>query len=326
MYRIPRRCLLLAAATLLLAAQPAVAQSGKTSTLIVPYPPGSAFDNVARQIQGELGKSIDRTLVVENVPGASGSIGAQRLLGADPSAPTMMIGSANELALPPLTLSSVRYKPEDFRMVAQLTSGALALLARPNLPANNVGELVAYGKRPGAAPLTFGSTGNGSIFHIVGVDFGKRLALPMTHVPYKGGAPAVQDLIGGQIDMVFLPLIPTYIQMAKEGRIKVLAMLSPDAHAALPDVPSVDRTPELRGMHYAMWTGLFVSAKAKAATVAELNKAANLIVGSPGFRAWVGERGNQPGQVLNPEQAAAFFDAESRRFERLARDINLERE
>lgn len=296
------------------------------ATIIVPYPAGSSFDIVARRIQPELGKSLAKTIIVENFGGASGSLGAQRLLNADPSTLTMLIGSPNELALPPLTLQSVRYKPEDFRMVAQLSIGALAIMARPHFPANNLSELIAKAKLPDAKPLSYASTGVGSVFHLAGADFAKRVGVRTTHVPYKGGAPAIQDVMADQIDVTFLPLIPSYIQAAKEGKIKVLAIMSADRHSGMPEVPSVDTVPALRGFHYSMWTGLFVSSKVPKETADVIGKAANKIVATPAYREWVGERGNSAGAVMDLDHSAQYFAAESDRFQRLAREIKIDRE
>lgn len=296
------------------------------ATIIVPYPAGSSFDIVARRIQPELGKSLAKTIIVENFGGASGSLGAQRLLNADPGTLTMLIGSPNELALPPLTLQSVRYRPEDFRMVAQLSIGALAIMARPHFPANNLNDLIDKAKRPDAKPLAYASTGVGSVFHLAGADFAKRVGIRTTHVPYKGGAPAIQDLMADQVDVTFLPLIPSYIQAAKEGKIKVLGIMSAERHSGMPDVPSVDTVPALKGFHYSMWTGLFVSSKVPKETADFIGKATNKIVATPGYREWVGERGNSAGAVMDLEQSAQYFAAESGRFERLAREIKIDRE
>lgn len=296
------------------------------ATLIVPYPAGSAFDITARRIQTDLEKSLERTVIVENVGGASGSIGAQRMLSADPSKLTMLVGSPNELALPPLALNGVRYKPQDFKMLAHLTSGALALLARPDLPAKSIQELIEQSKNPGAKPLSFGSVGSGSLFHIVGAEFGRRLGIQTTHVPYRGGAPVMQDLMGSQIDITFLPLIPSYIQMAQDRKIKVLAILAPNRNSALPDVPTVDIIPQLKGFHHAMWTGLFVPVTVPKDLAAKVAKSANDVVATKSFREWVAERGNSAGDVMTLDQADAFFARESRRFEQLALEANVSKE
>lgn len=305
----------------------AVAQvSRDTRSLIVPYPPGSSFDLVARQIQTDLGKSLGKTLIVENISGAGGSIGAQRLLAMDPNSVPLLIASPNELALPPLALKGVLYKPKDFRLVSHLTTGAVAMLVRPDFPGKDINELIERAKRPGSKPLSYGSTGNGSVFHLIGADFSKRLGVEMTHVPYRGGAPAVQDLISGIIDMTFLPMTPGYIQMAETGKLRVFAILAPDRSTALPNVPSTSEVPQLKGFYYTMWTGLFVPTKLPAGIAADIGKAANGIVGSPAFRDWVASRGNSAGAVLPLDQAAVFFQNESARFEKIAKDIKIEQE
>lgn len=296
------------------------------ASLIVPYPAGSTFDITARHIQSDLARSLGKTLIVENFGGASGSIGAQRLLSADPNQLTLLLASANELALPPLMLRGVRYKAEDFRMVAHVSAGVMAVLARPDYPAANLAELIDKAKRPGAAPLTFGSTGTGSIFHLAGVDFARKAGIAITHVPYKGGAPIIQDLMGSQVDVTFLPLIPSYIQSVQAGKLKLLGVLGPNRHAVFPQVQSVDEIPSVRGVHYSMWTGLFVPARMPAAAATLIGQAANKIVGSTEFRDWVGQRGNQAGTVMNLEQANAFYREEAERFARIAAMVGLERE
>lgn len=296
------------------------------ASLIVPYPAGSAFDITARQIQPELGRALNKTIIVENVGGASGSIGAQRLLSADPSHLNMLVGSPNELALPPLTMSGVKYKPEDFRLVAHLTSGVLAVMARPDFPANSMKEFITAAQRQGGIPVSVGNVGLGSIFHLAAADIAHKSKISVTHVPYKGGAPVMQDLVGGQVDLTILPLIPAYIQSAQEKKIKVLAVLGPTRHSALPDVPTIDEVASLKGTYYSMWTGLFVPTKFPVASADVVGKAANAIVGSAAFKTWVEERGNSAGAVMDLDKSAAFYRDEAARFQKVAGDIGLERQ
>lgn len=300
--------------------------AAQQASLIVPYPAGSVFDITARKIQPELGRALNKTIIVENIGGASGSIGAQRLLSADPRQLHMLMGSPNELALPPLTLSGVKYKPSDFRLVAHLTTGVLAVMARPDLPADSLSDVISAGQRPGALPISIANVGYGSIFHLAAADFSKRAGIAVTHVPYKGGAPIMQDLMGRQVDLTILPLITSYIQAAQEKKIKVLAVLGPARHSAMPAVPSVDELPNVKGLHYSMWTGLFVPSRLPVASADVLGEAANAIVASPSFRAWVEGRGNSAGTVMGLDHAASFYRQESDRFKQVAGEIGLERE
>lgn len=306
-------------------AQPQLPTSQQAS-LIAPYPAGSAFDITARQIQPELGRVLGKTIIVENIGGASGSIGAQKLLNADSTHLNMLVGSPNELALPPLMLSGVKYKPEEFRLVAHLTTGVLAIMARPDLPAKNMEELIAAGQKQGAIPVSVANAGLGSIFHLAAADLAKKSKIVVTHVPYKGGAPIMQDLIGRQIDLTILPLIPSYIQAAQEKKIKVLAVLGPARHSAMPDAPSIDEVQALKGTYYSMWTGLFVPTKLPVTSADIVGKAANATVGSPGFKAWVEERGNSAGTVMDLDKANAFYREEAGRFQKVASEIGLERQ
>ena len=300
--------------------------SNPQAMLIVPFPAGSAYDNAARQIQPELGRLLGKTVIVENYGGAGGSIAAQRLLSADATRLQMLVGSPSELTLPPLTQAGIKYKPSDFRLLAQLTQGPLAVLARNDLPAKSLEELIASKKQPGATPISIANIGHGSNIHLAAADLAKRTNVPITHVPYKGGAPIMQDLMGRQVDLALLPLIPSYVQAAQEKKIKVLAVLAPKRHTAVPDAPTVDEVPGLHGLYYAMWTGLYVPQKLPIPTAEAINKAANEIVASPAFRSWVEARGSTPGAVMNLPQAAAFDKAESERYTKVAAEVGLERE
>lgn len=294
-------------------------------SLIVPYPAGNAFDIVARRMQGELGEKLDATIVVENVSGASGSMAAARVVNTPPKNLILLTASPNELTLPPLFITSAHYKPDDFHMIAQLTSGAFALIARPDYPADSIEDFISDARKPGRKPITYGSTGVGSIFHMVGADFGNRLGVPVSHIPYRGGAPIIQDLMGSQVDITFLPVTPSTLQMVRAGKLKILTILAKQPNPVLPDIRTVDAVPELKGMYYALWTGLFVPASTPKAIAEQINVAASEIVGSKAFRDWVAERGNDAGELMNLQQAAAFYKAESARFTELAQRINLSR-
>jgi tripartite-type tricarboxylate transporter receptor subunit TctC len=313
-------------ATTLLLNSGATAQSaGSPISMIVPYPPGSVLDTVARRMQTEFEKKLKRTLLVENISGASGSIGAQRMLSSDPGT-TLLMGTPNESNLAPLALKGVRYQPQDFRLISHVSTAPLVLMVRPDFPGKDVRDLIDYAKKPGTRPLSYASTGNGSLFHLAGADFARRLGVQMTHVPYRGGAPAVQDLIGGNVDMLFFTLTPSYVQMAETGKIKVLGVLAPDRSTALPNAPAFSEIPELKGMYFTMWIGLFTSAKAPIEKVAEISKAASEIVGSAPFRTWLTQRGSSPGTPMTLQEASAFFQKESVRFETIARETQLQRE
>ena len=170
-----------------LAASTVLAQSwpSKPITMVVPWPAGGPSDFVARQIQNDVAKSLGQPLVIENIGGVGGALGVQKMLtGIDGH--TLLLGSPLELIIPPLTISSVKYKPNDLRMVAQLVKAPMVLLARKDLPANNLDELLALAAKSKSKPLAMANTGPGSMFHLVGEKFAQQTGIELLHVPYKG--------------------------------------------------------------------------------------------------------------------------------------------
>jgi tripartite-type tricarboxylate transporter receptor subunit TctC len=305
---------------------PAWAQSADTLSLVVPYPAGGGSDLVARTIQPSMAKTLGKTIVVDNVGGVAGSLGAQKMLDTGGAGQAMLIGSQNELVLAPLALKAVRYKGPDFRMVAHLSNSPLVLFARPDFPANTIDELVKLGKAPGAKPFTLANVGKGSLYHLVGEAFADRLGLQVTHIPYRGGAPAMQDLGGGVVDLVFFPLLPTYVQMIEAGRLKAIGTAAEKRSTALPKVPAFSETAALKDFYFDAWSGLFVSAKVDTETAARLGKAANEAVATPEYQKMLALAGASVGPALTLEQAAAFYKRETDRYLDIARKIKLEAE
>lgn len=321
-----RRSIALLAGLLGSAFAPAWAQGADTLNLVVPYPAGGGSDLVARTIQPAMAKTLGKTLIVENIGGVAGSLGAQKMLDSGGAGQALLIGSQNELVLAPLALKAVRYKGQDFRMVSHLSSSPLVLFARPDLPANSIEELVKLGKTPGAKPLTLANVGKGSLYHLVGEAFAEQLGLQVTHVPYRGGAPAMQDVGGGVVDLVFFPLLPSYVQMIEAGRLKALGTAAEKRSPALPKVPAFGETAALKDFYFDAWSGLFVSAKVDADTAARLGKAGNDAVATPEYQKMLALAGASVGPALTLDQAAAFYKRETDRYIAIARKIKLEAE
>lgn len=295
-------------------------------TVITPSAPGGSGDIIARYIQEDLGKQLGRTLIVENLPGANGAIALQRALQSDPAHPAFLVASPSETTLTPLTQKSAAYSSSDFRLIAPLSGQTMAMLVRPDFPAKDINEMIEMARRPGAKPLTLGGIGVGSIIQIAGADMSKRLGIPLLHIPYKAGTPAVQDVMSGQIDFTILPFTPTFIQSVQAGKLKAFVIFGAKKHPVLTGVPTADEVPGLKGMYYPIWQGLFVPSKVPQSTAAELNKAINAILVTPAYQKWLAERGSSVEAGMTPEQAEAFFRTESRRLETLAAEIGLQRE
>ncbi|MFG5777807.1 tripartite tricarboxylate transporter substrate binding protein [Comamonas sp. J-3] len=225
----------------------------KPVAIMVPYPAGAASDITARALQGPIAKALSGTVITENLGGANGAIGAAKVLNAPADGAYIFQGSPNELILAGLTNKAVKYKPQDFEMLAPVAISPYILVTRGDLPVASIDELVALGKKA-QTPLAYGSGGVGSMIHLVGAAFGSRSQIALTHVPYKGGAPLLAELAGGQIDFAFLPMQANYLDLQREGRLKIIATLEPKRLEALPQVPSVNESKTMNGFNYTIWT------------------------------------------------------------------------
>lgn len=308
-------------AGLLLAATAAHAQN---ATLVVPYPAGGPSDFAARTVLPDLQKALGQTFIVDNVGGVSGALGVQKTLAAAADGNTMVLASPMELVLAPLTVQAVKHKPEDLRPAAVMVSTTLVLAARSALPAATLDELLALQKKPGAQPLTYGSAGIGSLYHLVGEVFSQQTGAPMTHVPYKGTAPMVTDLVGGQIDIAFLPMAGPVPQMIKDGKIKALGVTARQPHPLFPQVPALAAHKALDKFEFDLWAGLFVSRKVPDAAVDRLNAAVLQALQNPEVRKAYESTGNVVMKPMSGATLAAFYNAEIARYTAIAKAANVQ--
>lgn len=258
----------------------------KPVTLMVPYPAGGVSDVIARSLNNVLAKHLGQPVIVENLGGASGGIAAQKVLNSPPDGHVIFQGSPNELILAPLSNAAVKYKPEDFRLVQMITINPLVMLARKDLPASNGDELVAYARQLATEgkPLTFASVGPGSLYHLLGEHLAKVTGIPMTHVPYKGGAPAVQDLMGGQVDIFMTPYGKGQVQLVEDGKLKAPAVLSADRQELFKKVPTLNESKALKGFVFETWAGFFVHKDTPEPVVQALHKALSEVANDTSVR------------------------------------------
>jgi tripartite-type tricarboxylate transporter receptor subunit TctC len=223
---------------LLLAAAPALAQTypEKTVTIVVNFSAGGPLDVVARIIAEKGAGDLKRPVIVDNKPGAGGNIGAQAVAKAKPDGHTLLMSLDTLLTVNPYLYKGLAFDPaKDFRPVALVGNFAQTLVVTPALPAKNVGELVAAAK---SRTLNYASAGNGSPGHLTFEYLLQRTGAKMSHVPYKGAAPAITDLLGGQVDAGFL-VTPGVLPHVRSGKLRALAVSSNERLAVLPDVPTV---------------------------------------------------------------------------------------
>jgi tripartite-type tricarboxylate transporter receptor subunit TctC len=293
-------------------------------SIIAPYPAGGASDVVARTLQPAMAKVLGKTMIVDNVSGVAGALGSQKMLSSGAAGQSMLVGSPNEVILAPMALKAVKYKPQDFKLVTHLATAPVVLFTRPDFPANNVEELVKLAKAPGAKPITYATSGKGSLYHLVAESVAGRLGPNMTHVPYRGGAPAMQDVAGSAVDISFAPMIPQYLQLVEAGRLKVIGVAAASRSPALPKVQAFGEVPALKDLSFDAWVGIFVPAASSADSAARIGKAAYEAAATPEFQRVLQQSGNAAGHLFTPEQAAAFYKSETERYEQIARSIKLE--
>lgn len=279
----------LGALTALVVASAAHAQSfpSKPVVLMVPYPVGGVSDVIARTLSNTLAKHLGQTVIVENLGGAIGGIAAQKVPNSPADGHVIFQGSPNELILAPLTNASLKYRSEDFRLVQMITINPLVMLARKDFPARNGDELMAHARKMAASgkPITYASVGTGSFYHLLGEHMSKLTGVAMTHVPYKGGAPAVQDLLSGQVDIFMTPYGKGQVQLVADGKLRATAVLSAKRQLLFPDIPTLDESQSLKGFIFDIWAGYFVKQGTPEPVVQALHRALGEVANDARVRA-----------------------------------------
>ena len=298
----------------------------KPVTLMVPYPAGGVSDVIARTVNNTLAKQLGQPVIVENLGGASGSIAATKVLNQPSDGHVVFQGSPNELILAPLALSAVKFKSEDFRLVNMIATAQIGFLTRGNLPVNNIDEFVEYARKQAqqGRPITYASVGPGSFYHLLGEHLSKVTGIPMVHVPYKGGAPAEQDLISGQVDIFMSPLGTKHVELHKAGRIKVLALLNPTRIDTAKDFPAISESKALKDFTFNIWTGYFVKRDTPEAVVATLHKAIAGTLTDPTVRANLEAASLTAPPSLSIADAAKAYTDGIAQFRAIAKSINLQ--
>jgi tripartite-type tricarboxylate transporter receptor subunit TctC len=296
---------LLTGATGLFVTQNALAQSpapypAKPIRLVVPFTPGGSTDILARAIGLELTKAWGQSVIIDNVPGAGGSIGADKVAKSPADGYTLLMGHIGTLAVNPSLYPNLPYDPvKSFSPVAWVARVPNVLVVHPSVKANTVQELVALAKsRPGQ--LNYGSGGNGSAANLATEYFKMQTGTSLLHIPYRGTAPAVTDLVGGQIQVLFTGA-PAVIGQIKSGQVRALAVSSPKRVDALPDLPTVAET-GYKGFEADQWYGVVAPAGTPKDIVAKLNSQINQALNSAELKT----RLNSEGAIATPSTPEVF--------------------
>jgi tripartite-type tricarboxylate transporter receptor subunit TctC len=312
------------AAGLTFIASPASAQSfpSRTVHLVVSYAPGGTGDIVARLISDRLAAALGQSVVVENRAGASGSIGPQSVVSAAPDGHTLLVGQPAEVAINPHWIKGLTYDPDkDLHPVALATIVPLALVIPGTAPYSTVPDML---KAAATRALTFASAGTGTPGHFAGELLKLRTGSNMTHVPYKGAAPALNDLLGAHVDFFFSGF-PAAVAQVKAGTLKLIAVSTAKRSPAAPEVPTVAEAAGLRDFDISLWQGVFAPRATPKDVVARLNAEINKIVTQPDIRAKLKEDGADV-TPLSVDQFTAFVRAESEKYLAIIKDAGVKPE
>ncbi len=313
-----RRALTIGAA--LAATLPAARAQGyptKPITIIVPFPPGGTTDILARILAQYMSTELGQSVVIDNRGGAGGNIGTQAAARAPADGYTLLMGTVGTHAINASLYKKLPYDPiKDFVPLSRVAMVPNLLVANPSQPYKTVQELIAYA-RANPGKINYGSSGNGTSIHLSGELFKSMAKVEMTHIPYKGSAPAVSDLIGGQIAIMF-DNMPSALPHVKAGKLRAIALTSARRSPELPDVPTVAEA-GLPGYEATSWFGMFAPAGTPPAIVAKLNDTIVKALNDPEIRKKIVEQGGEP-HPEKPEQFAAFIKAETAKWGKVVKE------
>jgi tripartite-type tricarboxylate transporter receptor subunit TctC len=298
-------------------AQGAAGYPGKPIRFIVPFPPGGATDIMARTISQKLNEAWKQPVVVENRPGANGTIGADAVAKSPADGYTLLVATIAHSANVTLFPNTPYQLQRDLQPVAVLGLIPLVPVVHPSLPVRNLKELVAISKRQ---PLNGGSGGNGTAAHLTLELFKSVTGAKILHVPYKGGAPAMTDLVGGQIEVIFA-LLPECLPYVKAGRIRALAVTTDKRYPLLPDTPTTSEA-GISGIEITSWNGLMAPTGTPGDIVAKLNAEVVRITGMPDMKARITELGYQT-SAMSVGDSAKYLKTDIERWRKVIREANI---
>jgi tripartite-type tricarboxylate transporter receptor subunit TctC len=292
----------------------------KPIRIVVTFPPGGPTDAIARPLGQRLADTWKVPVIIDNRGGAGGIVGTEIVAHAAPDGYNLLIGTAGGMSINPALHPALSYDPfRDFAPVGMLVINPQILVAHPAVPANNIRELVAYAKaKPGQ--LNFGSSGTGTATHLGLELFKSATGIDVVHVPYKGGAPALTDLIAGQVQLIFIS-IPSVMPQVKAGRLKALAVSSAKRSLSAPDVPTVAES-GYPGFEYSNWNALFAPAQTPPAVVKKINAEVVRILNDPALAQSLSSQGADPAPGT-PESLGAYMRLDHERWKKVIRAAGI---
>lgn len=309
----------------LVAAHAVMAQTfpNKPINMVVAFPAGGASDFVARVMTKEMSVNLNQPIVVENVVGVAGSLGVLKVANATPDGYTLITGSPLELILTPLGIAAAKNKPEDVRMIAVAGRSDLMLAVRKDFPAATTEQFLAALKAD-AKGLSYGSTGIGSLYHVMGAKMIQTAGAKGLHVPFNGLAPVLQALGGGQLDFAFLPIAGPVPGFVEAGNVKPIAVASSATSPRFPALPLMKATRGYEDFAFSIWAGIQTGAKVPDAAVTVLHKSAYAALANPEVKKQLEGSGTFPLVPMSVAELNTFFAKETAMYRAIAKSINLE--
>lgn len=295
----------------------------KPMTMIVAFPAGGGSDVLGRLVAKSMSEVVGQPVIVENVVGVGGSLGVLKAANSTPDGHTILAGSPLELIYTPLGVAAAKNKPEDMRMAALVGHTPLAIVVRKDLPVNTLEELAVLAKKS-EKPLSFGSTGVGSLYHLMAEKALQTAGAKGLHAPYNGLAPYLKDLMGGVIDFAVVPLVGPVLGAIDGGQIKALAVASPQSIARLPKLPPARATKGFEDFVFSIWIGIQASAKTPDAQIAALHKAITTGLANPETRKSIEAAGSVIAEPMSLAQLDAFYKKEAATGIAIAKAVNLQ--
>ncbi|EYS87462.1 LacI family transcriptional regulator [Cupriavidus sp. SK-4] len=287
---------------------------------VVPYPPGGSTDMLARIVGQKLGERLGQPVVVENKAGAGGNVGTDYVTKQPADGYTIVMGNIGPIAINPSLYPDLPYKPgKDLAPVTMLMAVPNLLVVNTALPVQSVKDLIQYGKRQ-ATPLTYATPGAGTSLHLAGELFASTAGVRMTHVPYKGSAPGLNDTVAGHVPVMF-DNMPSALQLVKSGKLRALAITGAQRSPLLPDVPTMAEA-GLRGYEIAGWFGVLVPAATPKPVIARLDAELEAVLKMPDVRKKIDEMGGVISGA-GPEAFGVFIDAETQKWRALVRSAHI---
>ena len=290
----------------------------KPVRLVVPFPAGSGTDIVGRILAQQMTADFGQTVLVDNRPGASTIVGTDIVAKSAPDGYTMVMASNNHAMNPALFEGKLPFDAiKDFAGVGQIATLPFILVVNPQVPATNLQELIALAKKGG---LTYASTGNGTPPHVAGEMLKRAAKVDITHVPYKGSAAAVQDVVSGQVPMMFIN-VPSGLSLVKAGKLRALAVGTAKRIGMMPDLPTVAEL-GYPGFEVSLWMGLLMPAGTPAGIIDRMSKETASALADPAVRKKLEEQGAEPA-YMPPAEFSRFVVDETSRFAELVKDVGL---